>query len=388
MTNGANVETTDYISGIHYVDGQISFIQTATGRMVYNGSTFDYEYNLTDHLGNVRVVFNDQGIVEQTNDYYPFGGTFNSYTSGDENLYKFGGKEEQQETGLYDFEARMYDPWLGRFNSIDPLADAQSSWNPYHYAYNNPLIFVDPTGMFGEYYLEDGTYIGSDGIDDDMALVVSTDDNCNYTDVTELDITNTELVLLASTSYGESSTANNATEMSAISSAIVNNQTARGDNATITSTIDGFAFAATDGNARATEFNDASAYERNGTSMQSAVAGAINAATGGTDHSNGATHWAGDDVGSSTEKRATGGLLVTNTSHDIHSVGSQTINGAPKTTYWYNKNGKATSVRGTYSYTWETTAGHGGTTGSGKATGTTFMRKTDSFIQATGAPRY
>ena len=119
MTNGANVETTDYISGIHYVDGQISFIQTATGRMVYNGSTFDYEYNLTDHLGNVRVVFNDQGIVEQTNDYYPFGLIFNSYTSGDENLYKFTGKEDQKETGWIDFGARMFDPALGRWQVID-----------------------------------------------------------------------------------------------------------------------------------------------------------------------------------------------------------------------------------------------------------------------------
>jgi len=48
-------------------------------------------------------------------DYSPFGGTFNSYTSGVENLYKYNGKELQKETEWYDFEARMYDPWLGRF---------------------------------------------------------------------------------------------------------------------------------------------------------------------------------------------------------------------------------------------------------------------------------
>jgi hypothetical protein len=41
----------------------------------------------------------------------------------------------------------MYDPWLGRFNSVDPLADSAVSWNPYHYVRNNPLNRVDPTGL-------------------------------------------------------------------------------------------------------------------------------------------------------------------------------------------------------------------------------------------------
>jgi hypothetical protein len=85
--------------------------------------------------------------------------------------------------------------------------------------------------------------------------------------------------------------------------------------------------------------------------MQGAVAGAINAVSGGTDYSNGATHSAGDDVSSSTEKRETGGLNVTNLSHDIHSVGSKEAANAPVTTYWYNSSGKVTGARGTYSYT-------------------------------------
>lgn len=80
------------------------------------------------------------------NNYTPFGGSFNSYTSGTENLYKFTGKEEQKETQLVDFGARMYDPWLARWNSMDPLARNYFEWSPYHYAYNNPMKYIDPDG--------------------------------------------------------------------------------------------------------------------------------------------------------------------------------------------------------------------------------------------------
>jgi len=159
----------------------------------------------------------------------------------------------------------------------------------------------------------------------------------------------------------------------------MNNKEARGDNATISSTIKGFAFAATDGNKRTTALNESSSGERNGTFMQTAIGGAINAVTGGPDISNGATHWAGTDIGSSLEKRATGGLLFTNPDHDMQGLGSKMVRGAPVTTYYYNKSGKATGVRGSYSYTWETTGSQGSTT---------FMKKTNSFIKAYGAPRY
>ena len=51
-----------------------------------------------------------------------------------------------------DFSARNYDPALGRWMNIDPLADAQYEYSPYHYTYNNPILYNDPTGMIGEYF--------------------------------------------------------------------------------------------------------------------------------------------------------------------------------------------------------------------------------------------
>ncbi|WP_044202286.1 RHS repeat domain-containing protein, partial [Echinicola pacifica] len=67
-------------------------------------------------------VSHENSLIVQKDDYYPFGMSFNSYTSGQENLYKYSGKEEQKETGLIDFGARMYDPAIGRWGVVDPMA--------------------------------------------------------------------------------------------------------------------------------------------------------------------------------------------------------------------------------------------------------------------------
>jgi RHS repeat-associated protein len=82
-------------------------------------------------------------------DYSPFGLTFNSYKREDDkkNNYKYNGKEEHEETGWYDFGARMYQADLGRWFNVDPMAEKYYDMTPYKYGLNNPVAYTDPNGM-------------------------------------------------------------------------------------------------------------------------------------------------------------------------------------------------------------------------------------------------
>ena len=63
--------------------------------------------------------------------------------------YRFLGNElyTSNSLGLYDFSARMYDPALGRFLSVDPMAERYYSMNPFTYCEGNPAIYADPDGQ-------------------------------------------------------------------------------------------------------------------------------------------------------------------------------------------------------------------------------------------------
>ncbi len=151
----SNMEaTSDYVNGIQYTGGAIEFIMTEEGKARRNPGTpdiYSYEYNLTDHLGNVRYTFNQHPSTLQlqplqADNYYSFGKQ--KVASGGVNKYLYNGKELQNELGQLDYGARFYDPEIGRWNVIDPLAEKMMTWSPYTYAFNNPIRFIDVGGMW------------------------------------------------------------------------------------------------------------------------------------------------------------------------------------------------------------------------------------------------
>nr|WP_278352916.1 RHS repeat-associated core domain-containing protein [Chryseobacterium gleum] len=74
--------------------------------------------------------------------------------------FKYNGKE-LQETGMFDYGARMYMPDLGRWDVVDPLAEASRRFTPYHYGNNNPIRFIDPDGRLTVDNLQGGYSTGS-----------------------------------------------------------------------------------------------------------------------------------------------------------------------------------------------------------------------------------
>ncbi|ANH81494.1 hypothetical protein A8C56_11350 [Niabella ginsenosidivorans] len=150
-------ETRWYIDGIEYITNStipnpvIDLLHTQEGIARKNGALYNYEYFLKDHLGNTRIVFNKAGTVYQQTDYYPYGMSIMRAVYP-QNRYLYNGKEQQQELGgttkgQYDFGSRFYDPILGRWHVVDPLAELIPRHSVYNYTLNNPTRFVDPDGM-------------------------------------------------------------------------------------------------------------------------------------------------------------------------------------------------------------------------------------------------
>jgi RHS repeat-associated protein len=193
VTTATATIMTDYLDGFQYVNHALNFFPHAEGFVDVKGTNAEgynyfYVYNYTDHLGNIRVSYGfdpDTKTVKtlEENHYYPFGlkhTNYNTYKRGFKKedpptdapptsipglvvfsikqvvpgellvyKYKYNGKEFQDELGLnmYDYHARNYMPDIGRTTTYDPLAEKFYHLSPQSFLNNNPVYFIDPTGM-------------------------------------------------------------------------------------------------------------------------------------------------------------------------------------------------------------------------------------------------
>ena len=179
-----SLSRTEYRGNLVYAGDSLKCILFDGGLIAMDGASPEYLFFLRDHLGSTRVVARSNGKAVQVNHYYPYGmayasgrmsgnaeahpvtGEGGNVIDGDLEIggetggmelarpgasqpYRFLGNElyTSNSLGLYDFSARMYDPTLGRFLSVDPMAEGYRHLSPYAYCAGNPVVYVDKDGQ-------------------------------------------------------------------------------------------------------------------------------------------------------------------------------------------------------------------------------------------------
>lgn len=166
---------TDYVRNLVYQDNTLKTV-------LFEGGFIDAtdgcrHFFITDHQGNIRMVMDASGTIEQTNDYSPFGREFNEIATGvNPGLdHRYGGKEKDASiptSPLYDFSARIYNTAYARFTTMDPMAEKYYSFSPYTYCINNPIRFIDPYGLTS-YIINGDTNVIDDGFNEIIELSMS-----------------------------------------------------------------------------------------------------------------------------------------------------------------------------------------------------------------------
>lgn len=141
-------------------DGKLDRALFDGGFCLLSGQPAAYCYYVCDHLGSVREVVSEAWDV-QRNGCYAYGGPYGDWNPNvDVQPLKFLGKEWNHQHGLdlYDFGARLYDPAVGRWTTMDPLCEKYYSVSPYAYCHNNPANRIDPDGR-DDYYSVGGQFL-------------------------------------------------------------------------------------------------------------------------------------------------------------------------------------------------------------------------------------
>jgi RHS repeat-associated protein len=147
--SGGNVTDTYYIGDHFEVKGgeTIKYIFAGNLRVaLVKGTTKSFYHK--DHLGSSTVMTSGSGAELESTEYMPFGSQ-RSHSGTNTSDYRFTDQELDAENGLYNYGARLYDPFIGRFISPDTIVQEPfnpQSLNRYTYCLNNPLIYTDPSG--------------------------------------------------------------------------------------------------------------------------------------------------------------------------------------------------------------------------------------------------
>ncbi|MDR1652538.1 MAG: hypothetical protein LBS01_02580, partial [Prevotellaceae bacterium] len=111
-----------------------------------NPELFQYYYH-SDHLGSTSLITDLDGNVVQHVEYVPFGEVFIEERNNTWNTpYLFNAKELDEETGLYYYGARYYEPRISQWMSADPMHEKYPGVSSYAYCVQNPVRFIDPDG--------------------------------------------------------------------------------------------------------------------------------------------------------------------------------------------------------------------------------------------------
>ncbi len=143
--------TTVYLGKDYDVTGSLStkYIFLGDRRVASRDSSDVKLYFHEDHINSSNVITDSSGNQAALYEYDPYGSTV-THTGATDVKHRFTGQEADDSTHLYNYNARLYDPQLGRFITADPTvqrpADPQDL-NRYAYARNNPIRFTDPTGL-------------------------------------------------------------------------------------------------------------------------------------------------------------------------------------------------------------------------------------------------
>ncbi len=137
------------------------FVYDASNKLVAEYSTIvasssaaKISYLTNDHLGSPRITTDAIGQVISRRDFMPFGEEIPRSNYGTDSIrQKFTAYQRDNETNLDFAQARMYGNTNGRFNTPDPTllsvnAHNPQSWNRYVYVMNNPLLYIDPLGLW------------------------------------------------------------------------------------------------------------------------------------------------------------------------------------------------------------------------------------------------